>query len=1653
MKIRLIALVVFAAAAGVLPAAEPLDPARFAAAVAELTKASHRLAGTPEGAAAGAFLERELRALKGEVLVQRFTFPQQRVIACYAEFDGKRLPLFPLKPNGLQASVTPAAGIEGAAVSVGAGAPADFNGRDCRGAVVLADFGAVGALERAFRYGAGAIIYLGAEDDDRACLRDKRSYASVDLPRFWIPRTTAAREGLLAAKRIRVVSAIEWIHAEGRNLFLWIPGTAPTFASKGEGEYLILSSSYDSDGPVFLQSPDCETAANCAALLEIARRWSAAPPRRSTLIAFFDNRANFMEGGRQFYAAFRRAFPSLIKDPLPARGTFLTQERETLHGLLQVLRAPDPLRAEGEFAERIHDMLRDAARGRHGDLQLDLIALRLDRERGRQTGPSDGAEADPRIESLLAQSRDLLRTREAIRDRQLPPETERKGFDLVRDEVRDRLQRRLGELDVLQKAQDDAVALARRVQGSHPTLHVALRFTAGNRTWLAVPSKNSTHEKLYADFSEAAQRLTAGTAPNAIWPRESASEYVNSPSTAESLFAEVFEIPSLTLTTALDRAPKMGMPLAARDAERLDSIRQQASEAAAALDLLANAPWASVPNRVLTVSQSALCLEDYLWNDAKAEPEGHMVKSYTFGQNTPNRPEPGALVHFVLNDVIAGLHNQVAVAGRALDAKFTELHDYYTWTDGNGCFPWTAIHSAYGRRAFVEAARFDSDGRIARITVANPRGGAGRVSSRWEKAGFYLPRARFESYAILAMFPAASSRFIGRTLPFGESFLPSSFALYNGLTDSAYRREHFRYDPLVGIGAGYVEKPLGVKVIYQDPFHRENVALLVNCPPGSAKGLGFAPGNGEPPGPQPPTLDLYARPAQDFVNLNETRLHRLRRHNIILNALETLHARATRALERAQAAAEALRHPEADRDAALVSAIERRVYHPVIATTNDMVVAVTVLLVLAIPFSLGLQSLLFATYNVYRKIAAFALVFAATFLVLYFVHPAFAFAATPMIIILAFVIMMMSGGVIWIIGDKFVYEVNKLQGLATAAHALRRGAIGNLGAALSLAISTMRRRPVRTILTTATVLLLTFTILSFVSVQTEEGINRYAIGVSDSFTRLLVHRKVWRSMDPNVLEETRGLVGARGDVHGRWWLTEEMDVGVSTQAESSFGALVIPVQHASGALAQAGGLLSLDPREIEALPALRACLPGRIEEFNAGKGAWFPPNLLAQLGAKTGDRVRVRGVDLIVLGAFDPAKLAALRDVDGARLLPVNFVATQQAMRFTSKGSAGLDATDSAADQQSDLEDALARLEPQALEVVNPESLLLVPPQRHAELGMSLKGLNVYPASGADSETLARDLALVNEAGAWLNQGGEVTHFFYGTQYGVSGASEVLIPLLLGGLIIFSTMLGSVIDREKEIYTFSALGLAPRTIAALFFVEAGIYAVIGGFGGYLLSQVVTRLLETLAAWGFFRAPEMNYSSTTAISTILLMMATVMVSTIYPALQAARKATADTRRTWRPPRPEGDTCRFEFPFTISRHDVGGILAFIREHFASHADRTVGKFAADAPQVFRETAHAMPGLRATIWLQPFDQGISQGFELTARPSDIEGVCEIHVELTRRSGPPSAWERAYRVFLGEMRLQFLLWRTLPDETREHYLAEAEALDATLPAASPIA
>jgi hypothetical protein len=49
---------------------------------------------------------------------------------------------------------------------------------------------------------------------------------------------------------------------------------------------------------------------------------------------------------------------------------------------------------------------------------------------------------------------------------------------------------------------------------------------------------------------------------------------------------------------------------------------------------------------------------------------------------------------------------------------------------------------------------------------------------------------------------------------------------------------------------------------------------------------------------------------------------------------------------------------------------------------------------------------------------------------------------------------------------------------------------------------------------------------------------------------------------------------------------------------------------------------------------------------------------------------------------------------------------------------------------------------------------------------------------------------------------------------------------------------------------------------------------------------------------------------------------------------------------------------------------------------------------------------------------------------------------MQLERRSGRPGPWHRLNKLFLKEVRKQFLLWRALTHETIERYTEQSNAL-----------
>ncbi len=195
-------------------------------------------------------------------------------------------------------------------------------------------------------------------------------------------------------------------------------------------------------------------------------------------------------------------------------------------------------------------------------------------------------------------------------------------------------------------------------------------------------------------------------------------------------------------------------------------------------------------------------------------------------------------------------------------------------------------------------------------------------------------------------------------------------------------------------------------------------------------------------------LERFAQPApwvgpaaRDLHQLNESRLAQLRARGVTNADLEILHAQAGRLLNPrppSPSSAETLSStstPSATTSAATADpvalarslALSQQVYPRLRSTMDDLVYAIVVLLLLTIPFSFAVERLAIGAVGVYGRITGFVIVFLLTFVVLYFTHPGFAIASTPVMIFLAFAILLLSIMVIWLLVRRFAVELREMQ--------------------------------------------------------------------------------------------------------------------------------------------------------------------------------------------------------------------------------------------------------------------------------------------------------------------------------------------------------------------------------------------------------------------------------------------------------------------------------------------------------------------------------------------------------------------------------------------------------------------------------------------------
>jgi hypothetical protein len=792
--------------------------------------------------------------------------------------------------------------------------------------------------------------------------------------------------------------------------------------------------------------------------------------------------------------------------------------------------------------------------------------------------------------------------------------------------------------------------------------------------------------------------------------------------------------------------------------------------------------------------------------------------------------------------------------------------------------------------------------------------------------------------------------------------------------------------------------------------------LLSNSSANNPTGSGYLPTDVSGPLHQrgAPTVfpNLILQSAIDVYAINEWRLTSLRKYNIVNSGLDRLQRLAKEDIELSRAALGNQNYSSSEKHAFAAAGFALQAHPKVLAETKDVLNGLLFYLALLLPFAYFAERLVFHAKKLSHQIICASSIFLSSFGLLRLLHPAFDLTGQTVMIFVAFTMGALSLLVMVFVTGKFESGLHKLQQAQDGAHLEKAARVGVALTALSIGLGSMRRRKARTALTCVTLVLVTFIVLSFTSVVSDLRFNQGDAPGVPRYTGILLRDKTFEPLDDASFRKLSAEFFGEGVVARRVWFFGA-EIGAQSVLSLRSGQRRADITAAVG----------MDSQEANILRPQESLLPGGRWFYDTERAvAILPQSVAEKLDIRPEDvgtaTVTFGGTDHVVIGIARDVDLNNIVDLDDESMMPANFTQSQQ---LRQQGQGGDEAFRN-----------FVRLDA--------SQTIIVPAQSLIALGADIRSIAVgFPTQEATTVAMNRIMPRVGlnlYASADGKFGQEIRRFSTVAASQSRGVELVVIPLLMAAVIVLNTMIASVIERRREIGIFSAVGLAPKQIAALFLAESLVYAVIGSFSGYLLAQVFATVSHTT---GWFAGLSLNYGSLSAVLATLLVVAIVLLSAIYPANIAKKIATPAGSEDWNVSLPDGDTWNVTLPFTVSKSHAGGLAKFYGHWFSGFQDHGVGDL------VTADIEHGANNedffAKARCWLAPFDLGIQQEFEIRFRPTDIPNIYEISLEIQRISGDPEHWETLNKRFFQSLRKQFLIWRTLTNEQKAPYLFPVHA------------
>lgn len=717
--------------------------------------------------------------------------------------------------------------------------------------------------------------------------------------------------------------------------------------------------------------------------------------------------------------------------------------------------------------------------------------------------------------------------------------------------------------------------------------------------------------------------------------------------------------------------------------------------------------------------------------------------------------------------------------------------------------------------------------------------------------------------------------------------------------------------------------------------------------------------------------------------------------------------------------------------------------HPVLrASIFEAVLGILWYLGLLVPFVFFFEKLVFGFTDIRKQLIAQGSVFMVVFVLLNILHPAFAMVRSSLMILLGFVIMLISGGVTLMSSGKFHENLEELRKKSGKVKAAEVNAMSAVGSAFMLGLNNMHRRKLRTGLTCATLVLMTFVMICFTSVQSDLVDRQITLGKA-MYQGFLVKKDRFRTMESGEVFALSQEYGHQHDICPRTFLIGGAD-GDNNSGNPRIEGVVETPQGVTKSMIFKSALTfnHLDPVR----HALRfATRPVWFSKEDCTPSDSAPPVMISDaaaenLGISAMDveagraEIRLASRSCRIIAIFEAESLDQLQDLDGQSLLPFDIDSLDSVVIDTSAGWQVLADDDATRIPARDVVIFPDNRDPESLQGTFSKKII-------ASTAVSMPDL-AYPEARAEIDAyMERSARSVYYGLDGMAYQGKRTR-----ETSLGGLIDMLIPLIIAAMVVLNTIRGSVYERRDEIYVYNAVGIAPRYVFFMFFAEAIVYSVVGAVLGYLLSQGVGRVLTELNMTG---GMNMTFTSISTIYASLAIAGATFISTLFPARTAMEIATPAEDAGWKVPEPEGDVLSFDLPFTFTHHDRIAVLAFFNRYLEDHGEGSSGRFYAGPPTVGLSDKldklageACIPQIKSGIWLKPYDLSVSQEMVISLPTDGETGEFIAHIDLIRLSGTRESWIRLNKGFLAQVRKHFLHWRAVPDADRADMFTEAENL-----------